>query len=94
MTLLRNLRWILPLGCAGLAACMVGVDGGGYDGGPEVGYVGTYYEPSGYYYGGWDRGYHVGPGRGGERRSGATHAYRAAPTSRSTPSIPNHSRRH
>jgi hypothetical protein len=87
-----------------LVACVgVAVDGGG-----EVGYVGGYYEPYGYEYGGWGRDYHVGPARGGERgndRGGArggehgggpTHApaYRPAPAGRSAPSIPGRSRGH
>lgn len=46
-----------------LAACAVGVGGPGYDG--EVGYVGGYYEPWGYDYGGWGGRYRVGPPRGG-----------------------------
>ncbi|HXR19309.1 MAG TPA: hypothetical protein VN757_05160 [Steroidobacteraceae bacterium] len=45
-----------------LAACVAaGYDG--YDGnvGVGVGYVGDYYEPGGYGYGGWGPGYRVGP---------------------------------
>jgi hypothetical protein len=74
--------------------CAVGVDAGpvGDDG---IGYVGGYYEPYGYVVGGWGGGYHVGPGRGGERggRGGAGHSYRSAPAGRGAPSIPSHSRR-
>lgn len=74
--------------------CAVGVDGGpvGDDG---IGYVGGYYEPYGYVVGGWGGGYHVGPGRGGERGGGGAsgHSYRAAPAGRGAPSIPSHSRR-
>lgn len=44
---------------AALSACTV-TDGGGY--------VEGVYEPAGYEYGGWGRGYHVAPFRGGERR--------------------------
>lgn len=51
---------------------------GGYDGGGGVGYVGGVYEPAGYEYGGWGRGYRVGPPRGGVR----------APAGRAAPSIP------
>jgi hypothetical protein len=59
------------------------------------GYIGGYSEPYGSDYGGWGRGYHVGPPRGGERRPepSSTHAYRPAPSSRSTPSIPTRPRR-
>ena len=46
-----------------IAACAV--EGGGYGGGVDVGYVGGVYEPYGYDYGGWGRGYRVGPPRGG-----------------------------
>jgi hypothetical protein len=35
--------------------------------GVDVGYVGGFYEPYGFGYGGWDRGYRVGPPRGGVR---------------------------
>jgi hypothetical protein len=57
-----------------LAACVAaGYDGD--DGG--VGYVGGYYEPYGYVYGGWGPGYRVGPPRGG-----------AGPRGRAAPSIP------
>jgi hypothetical protein len=55
-----------------------------------VGYVGDVYEPSGSDYGGWGPGYQVAPARGGERRpeQSSNHAYRSAPQSRRTPSIP------
>jgi hypothetical protein len=66
---------------------VVGYDGGYYDSG--------YYEPYGYEYGGWGGGYRVGPGRGGDRRGGRpSHSYRAAPSSRPSPSIPGRSRGH
>jgi hypothetical protein len=54
------------------------------------GYVGGVYEPSGYDYGGWGRGYHVAPPRRGERRPErpSPPAYKPAPRSRPTPSIP------
>jgi hypothetical protein len=44
-----------------LSACAV--DGVGVDGTVGVGYVGGYYEPYGYDYGGWGGAYRVGPGR-------------------------------
>jgi len=58
---------------------------------PDAGYVGGVYVEPGYEYGGWGPGYHVGPPRGGVRgpeRSGPR-AYRPAPRSRPSPSIPN-----
>jgi hypothetical protein len=74
-----------------LYACEV--TGVGVDGSVGVGYDAGYYEPYGYEYGGWGGGYHVGPGRGGDRRGGhPSHSYRAAPASRPTPSIPSGSR--
>ena len=74
-----------------LYACEV--TGVGVDTSVGVGYVGGYYEPSGYEYGGWGGGYHVGPGRGGDRRGDhPSHSYRPAPASRRTPSIPSRSR--
>jgi hypothetical protein len=63
------------LALTSLAACVVG----GYDGGGGVGYVGGFYEPGGYEYGGWGPGYRVGPPRGGVRGSGG----------RARPSIPH-----
>ncbi len=71
---------------AGLGACAV--EGGGYDGdvgvGVGVGYVGDYYEPCCGGYGGWGRGYRVGPPRGyGGGGRGPGH---------SAPSIPSHPR--
>lgn len=82
-------RSSLVLALLGLSACVVGA---GYDGDVGVG-VGGYYEPYGVEYGGWGSGYRVGPGRGGEHRSGGgNHSYRAASPSRSAPSIPSRSR--
>jgi hypothetical protein len=73
-----------------LASCVAGVGygpGPGYDTDVTVGYSPGYIEPYGYAVGGWGGGYWVGPGR--DRRSSApSHAYRSAPSSRSTPSIP------
>jgi hypothetical protein len=137
-----RIRWTAAgLGAVALAmltACEVT----GVDGTVGVGYVGGYYEPYGYEYGGWGAGYRVGPGRGGDRREGGDHredrggdhredrggdrhqdgggdqhrdgggdqhrdgggdrrrpdaprasqAYRSAPASRPTPSIPNRPR--
>lgn len=58
------------------------------------GYVGGVYEPSGYDYDGWGRGYHVAPSRRGERRPErpSAPAFRPAPRDRPAPSIPT--RRH
>jgi hypothetical protein len=109
MNVMRN-RWIWRgFGAVGLAllnACAVsGASVGGDVGvGYDTGYYGGgYYEPWGYEYGGWGDRYHMGPGRGGDRR--AEHrdeqrdgrgslSYRSAPASRPTPSIPNHPRGH
>lgn len=64
-----------------LAGCVVG----GYDSGGGVGYVGYVggvYQPAGYEYGGWGRGYRVAPPRGGVR----------GPSGRGAPSIPRGTR--
>ena len=79
----------------GLMACVAT----GYDGEVGVGYVGGYYEPYGYDYGGWGPGYRVGPPRGGEGHpdhhpGGHAPPYRAAAPSRGMPSIPTRSRGH
>jgi hypothetical protein len=103
-----HLKWsALGLGMLVAGACTVTGVGMGYeDGGPE--YVGGFYEPYGYDYGGWGRGYRVGPPRGGERGPGpdhgggrdhgpgpgAGHPYRAAPAGRPMPSMPGRSRGH
>ena len=81
----------------GLHACAV--TGVGVDGTVGVGYVGGYYDPCCYEYGGWGPGYHVGPWRGGGRPydragTGRRPAYRPAPAGRSAPSIPGRSRGH
>jgi hypothetical protein len=82
------------LALAAFAGCAV--DGVGVDGSVGVGYVGGYYEPYGYDYGGWGPGYAVGPYRGGhggyDRDRGHAPAFRAAPRGRSMPSIPSRSR--
>ena len=58
---------------AGAALVACAVEGVGY-GGNDVGvsYYGDFYEPFGYEYGGWGRGYRVGPprGHGGDRGGG------------------------
>jgi hypothetical protein len=61
-----KLSFIVVAALGILAGCVVGA--GGYDGsvGVGVGYVGGYYAPGGYEYGGWGHGYHgVAPPRGG-----------------------------
>jgi hypothetical protein len=79
-----------------LPGCYLPGGGYGYDDGGGIG-VG-YYEPYGGDYGGWGSGYHVAPFRGGDHRStsggghASEHAYRSAPISHSTPSIPSQSR--
>jgi len=74
-----------------LYGCVVA--GGGYDGDGGAAYVGGYYEPSGYVYGGWSPGYHVGPPRGGERPpEGSSHHDRSGPSSHPAPSIPTRHR--
>ncbi len=76
-------RWKVSAGALLLVAAMYGcvVTGEGYDGDGGV-YVGGVYEAPGFFGGGWGRGYHVGPPRGGERRGDGGHA----------PSIPNRGR--
>jgi len=74
----------LPVGCA--------VDGGyGYSPAVSVGVGLDYYEPFGFDYGGWGRGYDVGPPRGGEPHRGVAPArgFRLAPQGRAMPSIPS-----
>jgi hypothetical protein len=63
-----------------LAGCLVGA--GGYDGSVGVGYVGGYYAPGGYEYGGWGHGYRVAPPRGGRPEG---HGGRGAPSIPSRP---------
>jgi hypothetical protein len=88
-----------------LFACAV--TGVGVDGSVGVGYVGGYYEPYGYEYGGWGGAYRVGPppccGHRDDRHDdrhddhghvGHAPAYRPAPAGRSAPSIPGRSRGH
>lgn len=90
-----NKRWMVAaLGTVALAVLQAcAVEGVGVDTTVGVGYVGDYYEPYGYEYGGWGGGYRVGPGRGGDRRGDhPSRSYRSAPASRPTPSIPSRSR--
>ena len=78
-----------------LAACAVG--GPGYDGYGDVGvgYVGGFYEPYGYDYGGWGGRYHVGPPRGGGHPGeGRAVGGRPGGGGRSAPSIPSRPRGH
>jgi hypothetical protein len=94
MNVIRS-RW-MTAGLGALALTMLSacaVEGVGVDSTVGVGYVGGYYEPYGYDYGGWGHGYRVGPGRSGYPRSDRpSHSYRPAPASRPTPSIPNRAR--
>jgi hypothetical protein len=99
---MKTLRGRLMVGA--MASLMLGacaVTGVGVEG--DVGYVGGYYEPYGYDYGGWGAGYRVGPGRccdhgdhgdhgAGRGRAGHAPAYRPAPAGRAAPSIPGRSR--
>jgi len=90
---------LLAVAACAVAACAVGVGGPGYDGG--VGYVGGYYEPWGYDYGGWGGRYRVGPPRGGFGHDGGRRADGGRPTGgghptgggRGAPSIPGRPRR-
>jgi len=97
-------RWAMncsgwAIGFAGaltLATTSCAVDGAGVDGSVGVGYVGGYYEPYGYDYGGWGPGYAVGPYRdrhgGFARGRGHAPAFHPAPPGRSMPSIPSRGR--
>ena len=63
--------WLLGVLGGALVLLLPGcVAGGG--GGVDVSYGADFYEPLGYEYGGWGRGYRVGPprGRGGEHVGG------------------------
>jgi hypothetical protein len=104
MSVRRSTWWAALAGVAGftaMSACTV--TGVGYDGSVGVGvYDEGFYEPYGYDYGGWGSRYRVGPpGRGGYDRGhggpgpirGGARPFRAAPPSRSMPSIPSHGRR-
>jgi hypothetical protein len=81
--------------CSG---CVVSGEGYSGRGGVVVSYGVDFYEPYGYYYGGWGPGYLVGPPRGGyphpDHRPNRPrpHAYRPAPPSHPMPSIPTRQR--
>jgi hypothetical protein len=95
---MKRMRWAIgiagALSLAAIAGCAV--DGVGVNGTVGVGYVGGYYEPYGYDYGGWGPGYAVGPYRGGHggyvRDRGHAPAFRPAPRGHSMPSIPSRPR--
>ena len=88
----------LTIGLAGALAltALAGCAVDGVEGSVGVGYVGGYYEPYGYDYGGWGPGYAVGPYRGGHggysRDRGHAPAFRAAPRGHAAPSIPSRPR--
>lgn len=75
-----------------LQACAVTADGYG-DG---VGYVGGFYEPYGYEYGGWGSDYRVGPPRAdfgdGHGAHGGPHGGGGGPGGHGAPSIPGGAR--
>ena len=82
-----------------LSGCVVTGGGYGYPDGGGIGAV--YYEPPDVVYGGWGPSYHVAPYRGGDHRDyrptsdrghESARTYRAAPASRSVPSIASQSR--
>jgi hypothetical protein len=91
-------RWSAATLAIGLLASLSSgcvVSGGGYGYDDNVGVGVGYYEPAVVEYGGWGRGYRVGPSRGEQRadhRDGHAHAYRSAPASHAAPSIPSRSR--
>ena len=84
-------HWKVGLGAlvilTAIDGCEVSGPGYGGDGGVYVGgvYDGGVYEEPGFFGGGWGRGYHVGPPRGGARDRGGGGG-------RSAPSIPSRSR--
>jgi hypothetical protein len=89
-------RWAIgfagALSLAMLSSCAVD----GVSGEVGVGYVGGYYEPYGYDYGGWGPGYAVGPYRGGHggyyRDRGHAPAFHPAPQGHRMPSLPSRPR--
>jgi hypothetical protein len=74
----RIIGWMLAFGATLLSGC---VAAGYSDGsaGVDVGYVGGFYEPYGYGYGGWGPGYRVGPPRGGYRGGSGFHGAPSIP---------------
>jgi hypothetical protein len=90
---MKRARWTIVLAglsLAALSSCAVD----GVSGSVGVGYVGGYYEPYGYDYGGWGPGYAVGPYRGGyrggfNRDRGHPPAFRSPPPGRGMPSLPH-----
>jgi hypothetical protein len=93
---MKRARWTLKLigalAVAAVSACAVD----GVSGDVGVGYVGGYYEPYGYDYGGWGPGYAVGPYRSGHggyyRDRGHAPAFHSAPQGHPMPSIPSRPR--
>lgn len=98
ISLLRRLALVFA-GCT-LTVLLFGCvfPGGGYEYDDDGGIGAVYYAPYGVDYGGWGPGYHVAPYRGGDHRPtgggdrASARAYRSAPASHSTPSIPSRSR--
>ena len=88
-------KTVLIAGASLAVVCACAVGGPGYDGYEGAGYVGGYYEPWGYDYGGWGRRYRVGPPRGGYGRDGGHGSPGGRPThgGRPAPSIPGRPRR-
>jgi|ERR1700677_1574342 hypothetical protein len=92
-------RWKMVLiagaSFAAVTACAVGGYDGYAGGGVDVGYVGGYYEPCCYDYGGWGGRYRVGPPRGGIEHGGARPSPGGHPVGggRPAPSIPGRPRR-
>ncbi len=86
--LLRRHVTIMSLGLFVLLTSGCVVPGGGYYQRTSIG-IG-YYQPSGFSYGGWGRGYYVGPPRAGQFRSARVVVRgRPTPVVRTIPSIPS-----
>jgi hypothetical protein len=89
---------VSSIALVGLSSCAV--TGVGVDGTVGVDYVGGYYEPWGYDYGGWGPGYAVGPWHDGHRFGGpGFHGggrppphFRPGPVGRPMPSLPGRPR--
>jgi hypothetical protein len=86
--LLHKYITIMSVGLFVLLASGCAVPGGGFYQTTSIG-IG-FYQPSGFYYGGWGRGYWVGPPRAGQFRSSRVFV-RGRPTTvvRRVPSIPS-----